>query len=632
MSDIFTIEDGQKLLDFVAIKTTDGTALATGTVNAYIKALSGANSGKWYRNSDSTWQATETANPMTAVGSFGLWNLLLTNSPFSAGVYYGVYAIDSGNTTIPFGKCTLCDHTPVADANRMTTANVAAWNGQEVANDANAFPVMVLAANQTLYAPAKAGDGMSITTGASNALLAANWNWPTAGMTTAGSIGKLLATDIDATISSRSAPGTAQTVDAASVRGAVGLAAANLDTQISTLQTSVNNINNLSALANIFGSPILEIPDAGNTLFPFTLTIRDSEGHLVDADATPTITATNAAGTDRSANLSAVTHAATGRYNFAYSVANTATREGLRVEATCNVGASARYAVAAASVEDYDTITSIGAIKAKTDLIATNAADSPNAVTTQTQAAAIFNKLPAGNIGDATAASQTSILQKFPANFSNVTIPANGTLSVTVAGYAAGMAPLQPTVPGRTLNVSATGQGGINWGDVANQGATVNLANTTIPGTGGGGGGGGGLTTDQAAMLQDIAAKVTAIGANPVTVFSAVATTGLVTLIRGDDYKATDARAISFGISGYDFTGATVKLVFTPFNCRCASATTITGTIIGATASFDVPAATTSALTRGENAYLYQLVATLADSSVVTLSLGSVNVLDPAKG
>jgi hypothetical protein len=85
--------------------------------------------------------------------------------------------------------------------------------------------------------------------------------------------------------------------------------------------TAITNLNNLSALVNLYGSTVMEIPDSGSTVFAFTLVVRDNEGKLVALDADPTIAAANAAGTDRSANLSAVSNPATGRYTFTYSVA-----------------------------------------------------------------------------------------------------------------------------------------------------------------------------------------------------------------------------------------------------------------------------------------------------------------------
>lgn len=51
---------------------------------------------------------------------------------------------------------------------------------------------------------------------------------------------------------------------------------------------------------------------------------------------------------------------------------------------------------------------------------------------------------------------------------------------VTVGGYASGQVPLQPTVAGRTLDVSATGEAGIDWANVGSPTTSVNLSGTTI--------------------------------------------------------------------------------------------------------------------------------------------------------
>ena len=47
------------------VARADGSPITSGTVNYYLKAKSGANAGKWWRDSDQTWQAGETANAMT---------------------------------------------------------------------------------------------------------------------------------------------------------------------------------------------------------------------------------------------------------------------------------------------------------------------------------------------------------------------------------------------------------------------------------------------------------------------------------------------------------------------------------------------------------------------------------------
>lgn len=51
---------------------------------------------------------------------------------------------------------------------------------------------------------------------------------------------------------------------------------------------------------------------------------------------------------------------------------------------------------------------------------------------------------------------------------------------ITAASYASGAAPLMPTVAGRTLDVSATGEAGIDWANIGSPTTTVNLSGTTI--------------------------------------------------------------------------------------------------------------------------------------------------------
>lgn len=156
-------------------------------------------------------------------------------------------------------------------------------------------------------------------------------------------------------------------------------------TWVLNVLNGINNINNLSALAVLYGPSAMEVPASGSIAYAFTMLVKDAEGHLLDLSATPTVTAANAVGTDRSTNLSAVTHAGTGQYTFTYTVSSAAAQEGLTIKATgtASSDSSTRVAVAQAAVVAVDTATSIAAIKAKTDLIATNAADSPNAVTAQ---------------------------------------------------------------------------------------------------------------------------------------------------------------------------------------------------------------------------------------------------------
>lgn len=55
-----------------------------------------------------------------------------------------------------------------------------------------------------------------------------------------------------------------------------------------------------------------------------------------------------------------------------------------------------------------------------------------------------------------------------------------GRMDATVGAYQSGQAPLQPTVAGRTLDVSLGGEAGIDWANVGSQSTTVALSGTTV--------------------------------------------------------------------------------------------------------------------------------------------------------
>ncbi len=60
------------------------------------------------------------------------------------------------------------------------------------------------------------------------------------------------------------------------------------------------------------------------------------------------------------------------------------------------------------------------------------------------------------------------------------TVNASNQVKASVEAYASGMTPLQPTVAGRTLDVTATGEAGIDWANVGAPTTTVGLSGTTI--------------------------------------------------------------------------------------------------------------------------------------------------------
>jgi len=213
---------------------------------------------------------------------------------------------------------------------------------------------------------------------------------------------------IDATIGSRS------TLTAGGVRTELATELGRIDATIGSraTQTSVDsvfaaiqNLNNLSAKMNIFGSPLLEIPDAGSTVYAFTVVVKDDEDKLVALDASPTITAANAAGTNRSANLSAVSNPSTGRYTFTYSVPSTHAAESLRITVSGAVSTEARYIEWIGAVVDYDTLTILNAIKVKTDNLPANPAAVSDIPTADQNRDAVWNASTTvtyvdGSIGD----------------------------------------------------------------------------------------------------------------------------------------------------------------------------------------------------------------------------------------
>jgi hypothetical protein len=115
-----------------------------------------------------------------------------------------------------------------------------------------------------------------------NGIVAAIWNALTSGMATVGSIGKRIADYLDVAVSSR---GTGTALDAAGVRSAVGLASANLDTQLAALPTTtVLNSRTLPSASYALQSSLdAHLPMAvkrNQPLSAFTFVMLDSADHV----------------------------------------------------------------------------------------------------------------------------------------------------------------------------------------------------------------------------------------------------------------------------------------------------------------------------------------------------------------
>ncbi len=93
------------------------------------------------------------------------------------------------------------------------------------------------------------------------------------------------------------------------------------------VQQSIANQTNLSAKVNIFGSPLLEVPDFGSVTYQYRLVVKDDEDKLVNLDGIPTLSLVSATGTDRSAYLSAVSQLSIGQYLWTITISASAAKD-----------------------------------------------------------------------------------------------------------------------------------------------------------------------------------------------------------------------------------------------------------------------------------------------------------------
>lgn len=100
MADRRGITVGETIRNATLVAKASGSPIVGGTVNYYCLAQSGANAGKWWKNSDQTWAAAETANAMTHKAD-GHWSITLAASPFADGILYMEYFKESGDLHIP---------------------------------------------------------------------------------------------------------------------------------------------------------------------------------------------------------------------------------------------------------------------------------------------------------------------------------------------------------------------------------------------------------------------------------------------------------------------------------------------------------------------------------------------------
>ena len=127
------------------------------------------------------------------------------------------------------------------------------------------------------------------------------------------------------------------------------------------------------------------------------------------------------------------------------------------------------------------------------------------------------------------------------------------------------------------------------------------------------------------------AAKLDAIGTASVTIVSPVSVDGdELTIVRGDDYKQVDGRAIEWSSANWPtLTGATVTLTIRRKKTGLVELTTA-GTVVDAsTVRVELPNTLTGALVPSDWGHSFDVQATLAETgNVVTLVLGKCRVLE----
>lgn len=86
------------------VAKASGAAITSGTVNFYLVAEDGANAGKWYRGSDTSWQATEVIAGAATHKADGHWRLSLPTAVWIKNVNYTLYGKEDGDLHIPVDR------------------------------------------------------------------------------------------------------------------------------------------------------------------------------------------------------------------------------------------------------------------------------------------------------------------------------------------------------------------------------------------------------------------------------------------------------------------------------------------------------------------------------------------------
>lgn len=136
-----------------------------------------------------------------------------------------------------------------------------------------------------------------------------------------------------------------------------------------------------------------------------------------------------------------------------------------------------------------------------------------------------------------------------------------------------------------------------------------------------------------ASYLAEVQESLNALNeAGGVVMTSPVATTGLLTLVRGDDYYSADGAALEWTSTEWpDLTAATIRFSLQRRSTGINAIDRFAGSVVTPTGTakvrVELPAAQTDDLEPGKNLYIYDVEATLAGGNIRTLVHGQCDVI-----
>lgn len=443
--------------------------------------------------------------------------------------------------------------------------------------------------NATRSLTDKAGFALSATG------IAAIWDALLTGITTTGSIGKLIKDNVDAMISSRSTYAGADTAGTttllARIASALTITAGKVDVNDKTgfaLSTA-----GVAAIWNALTSGMITVGSIGKKLADWVVgTIDTYTGNTKQSGDNYTLL-----GTPTGASI-----AADIQTRSSHTAADVATS--ILTTPANKLATNASGKVTAESVDALGTQAKID-VNTEVD----NALDSaipavPTLNSINERLKAVDDKLPTGNLSD----------------FDEATNP----VELLAAGGTAGVN-AEELVDNVFEEVAADHNiAGTMGAKINSSGASGNPLNDPVPGSYVVGTAGYNL-----GYIDEIKAKTDAIGAANVSLTSPVTTTGDAVIRSGDDYAAADGRSLDWvGGSGWpDLSGATVSFKVT--SPRGEAVLTKAGSIVIPTGTnkqirVELTSSETAALTAGT--YRFEMEATLASGNKATLIASSLTV------